>query len=109
MIKDRGNIKWKSALMLPEHRALLSQIEKEQYYVEQPILEEEHLEEINRSFHYAIENETTVMVTYYQEHALKTIRGKIKSYDKVKNLIYLVTLEKEVVSIPSMNIIQIDY
>jgi len=82
MIKDRGNIKWTS-LMLTEHRKGLEELFKHEDDVEMPVLDEQKIEELERTLQEAIRNNKIVEITYYNNRRHHNIRGKIQlSKDK---------------------------
>ncbi|MGM1034817.1 MAG: YolD-like family protein [Bacillota bacterium] len=55
-IRDRGIIKWKAALMLPEHKALHKRKDKDDYFLnKKPVLDEYQVEEFENNIHYAME------------------------------------------------------
>ncbi|MFE4076983.1 YolD-like family protein [Peribacillus sp. YIM B13477] len=55
-IRDRGIIKWKAALILPEHKALTKKNNTDDYYLnKKPVLDEYQVEEFENNIHYAME------------------------------------------------------
>lgn len=76
MINDRGTKKW-TALMLPEHIEMLKDVFAEQNHKEKPILDDQRLAENEMMLTEAIENDLTVEITYFKNHDLHDIDGKI--------------------------------
>ncbi|KIL45194.1 YolD-like family protein [Jeotgalibacillus soli] len=54
MIKDRGNIKWQSAMMLPEYVKLLDKARMDYEKIEKPIIDEQMMQEIEMNIHEAM-------------------------------------------------------
>lgn len=64
MLKDRGTKKW-TALMLPEHIALLKKVWAEDEIINRPILDSQELEMMNRQLGQAYEQRIAVKLTVY--------------------------------------------
>ena len=76
MLKDRGNKKW-SSLMLVEHRNGLEKILEHEDDVDLPVLDQQKLEELERILNEAIECNKVVEVTYYESRRHKKITGNV--------------------------------
>ncbi|MEC5424295.1 YolD-like family protein [Virgibacillus sp. C22-A2] len=88
MVNDRGNIKW-TAMMMPEHINLLNQMWEEKEYKEKPLLDEQHMYEINMKLHLAISNNLNVFIEYYKDHDFHEINGKLKMIDSTQKYLQL--------------------
>ncbi|WP_171046405.1 YolD-like family protein [Lentibacillus cibarius] len=75
-VNDRGTKKW-TAMMIPEHEALLRQMWSEQEYKEKPVLDEQQKEEINERLQTAVNNNLTVEVKHYNGRDFLTNKGKV--------------------------------
>ena len=64
MLNDRGTKKW-TALMLPEHVALLKKVWSEDKAINRPILDSQELEMMNRQLGQAYELRISVKLTVY--------------------------------------------
>lgn len=80
MIKDRGNIKW-TAMMLPEHVAMLRELQQNKDYQSKPIIDDQRLEELNQLIYDYLQINVTVVVTYYSKGTYDTLKGIIKDMD----------------------------
>ncbi|MEC1714778.1 YolD-like family protein [Schinkia azotoformans] len=78
MIKDRGTKKW-VAMMLPEHVGMVKQSWKDAEKLPKPILDEQALEEIERSILEANETKSELIITYWENGAFKNIIGHVHS------------------------------
>jgi hypothetical protein len=86
IIRDRGNIKW-TAMMLPEHVAMLRELKMNEDNKSKPLIDEQQLEEMNDLIRFAIETNNSVLVTYYQEYDYKVVVGVIERYDPARGCI----------------------
>lgn len=50
-LRDRGNIKWQSAMMLPEHVKMLKNLKLDYYRQDKPLVDEYQLEEFKSKIH----------------------------------------------------------
>lgn len=78
-IKDRGNIKWTS-LMLVEHREALKKLIAAEGDQPGPQLDEQALNELDYLLQTALYKELPVKITYYQGKRYYQVTGRIKSY-----------------------------
>ena len=83
-LKDRGNKKWNS-LMLVEHQKRLKELKMKESNVEKPELDQQQLNEINFKLKEALEKNLTVSIKFYEDKRIKKIAGKIlkiENYDQ---------------------------
>lgn len=85
-VQDRGTMKWVS-LMLPEHVTMLQEILHEDK--EKPILDEQKMIEIDSKLKFALEQEATLEMVYYQTGDMVTVSGKLKKIDQWRGYIML--------------------
>src|SRR5690625_2638339 len=85
-VHDRGTMKWVS-LMLPEHVEMLKGVFIERK--EKPILDEQKMTEIDHILKYALEHQTNVAMTYYDDGDYVTVRGKLEEIDQWRGYIVL--------------------
>ena len=93
-LRDRGNIKWQSAMMLPEHVKMLKTLKLDYYRQEKPIVDEYQLEEFKSKIHAAMELNSIVKFTVWEEGFDWKYEGVIHRLDPIAEMIYL-ELEKE--------------
>lgn len=79
-LKDRGSIKW-TAMMLPKHKTMLSELYQEQEHMAKPQLDEQKYAEINTILSFALAEGKKIKLTYHKKHALHSLTGYIKKYD----------------------------
>lgn len=75
-IKDRGNIKWTS-LMLVEHRKKLENLKNSENNKKKPQLSEDELKRLNYIFQKAISENLIVEIKYYYQKNFHHCKGKI--------------------------------
>lgn len=75
-IKDRGNIKWTS-LMLVEHRKKLENLKNSENNKKKPQLSEDELKRLNYIFQKAISENLIVEIKYYYQKKFHHCEGKI--------------------------------
>lgn len=76
-LHDRGTKKW-TAMMLPEHIELLKKMWEEDDYKENPILDEQQIDEMELKLQCALHNNLTVEIKYYDKPHYCMARGKLK-------------------------------
>ncbi|MFU2014791.1 YolD-like family protein [Peribacillus butanolivorans] len=92
-IKDRGKLKWQGFFM-PEHVKLLNDATKDYYRQVKPILDEYQLEEFENKIHTAMEFNSTVKFTVWEDGFDWEYVGMIHRLDPLTKIIHL-ELEKE--------------
>lgn len=95
MIKDRGNIKW-TAMMLPEHVAMIKKIYADQDKVQKPQLDEQAWFEIELTIQEALIKNSSVQFTYWQNGYYETLVGRINSIDFLQKQIKLIMDDEEI-------------
>lgn len=82
-IRDRGVIKWQSAMLLPEHIKKLKDFYQEVYKVQKPILDEQQLFEFNVLIRDAMEYNTPLHFTFLENGELIKLTGYISFIDAI--------------------------
>ncbi|CEG31062.1 YolD-like family protein [Peribacillus simplex] len=99
-IRDRGNIKWTS-LMLPEHIKMLRQYFGEEYYDEpEPVLDEQHLEEMNDLIAAPMEFTFPISFTLYQNNRQSSLEGLVHYVDQMNRHLRVIDVERRMHKIP---------
>lgn len=83
-IKDRGNIKWTS-LMLVEHRKKLEELKESENDKIRIELDEQIYELFDYKIKSAIKEKIKVKITYYNNKDYKNITTYIKKFNKQRN------------------------
>ncbi|RKD21129.1 hypothetical protein BEP19_15770 [Ammoniphilus oxalaticus] len=86
MIKDRGNIKW-TAMMLPEHRAALHELEVSQDDVDPPSKSEDELGALAEKLAQSMQDEVVVSIKYWQNKRNHQVVGIVKRIDSINKAI----------------------
>jgi hypothetical protein len=88
MIKDRGNIKW-TAMMLPEHVALIKKLWRDDAKLQKPFLDEQQLVEINEVICEAMEFNHMLKFTYYSRGEYKYVIGCVHHFDHINKKLHI--------------------
>ncbi|MFW5787264.1 MAG: YolD-like family protein [Halanaerobiales bacterium] len=106
-IKDRGNIKWTS-LMLVEHRYKLKKLKKNDENEKMPCLCEEEKQRLNYLFNKCLTENKKVKLVYYKNKSLKKVEGFFTKYNlERKEIIFKKDLEGGLLRISPDNIVDI--
>jgi len=81
MNRDRGDIKWNSAMMLPEYAKLLREAKEEYERDSKPILDEQQIEENEQSILQAMEYSLLANFVFFENYASNTINGYVHFID----------------------------
>jgi len=92
-IKDRGNKKWTS-LMLVEHKKRLKELKEKEGQLEKPELDEQLKEEINFKLKQALTDDLLVELEYYKNKSFIRASGKISKVDNIEKYIELERSQK---------------
>ncbi|MGE6379887.1 YolD-like family protein [Peribacillus muralis] len=87
MIKDRGNIKWQSSLMLPEHVKLLRGWAEEDKIQPKPILDEQELDLISTIAMDSLHNTFVVKIVYWKDGLFTYKKGIVESVHMINRVI----------------------
>ncbi|HSH25005.1 MAG TPA: YolD-like family protein [Massilibacterium sp.] len=107
MYIDRGMKKWRG-MMLPEHVELLKRW-REKEEINKPILDEQQLQEFERTVEEAIEFHLPLCFTCIIDQQIETITGFIHYYDEMNKILKVINLSNEPVSIPVPSIVHIKF
>ncbi|RRN68380.1 hypothetical protein EI200_19895 [Peribacillus simplex] len=66
-LNDRGKLKWKAALIMPEHKKLISEMLRDDCKQPQRIADEYELAEFDEKLHYAIAYNIPVRLTVWDD------------------------------------------
>ncbi|MDM5337201.1 YolD-like family protein [Fictibacillus enclensis] len=91
VIRDRGNIKWKTSLMLPETVTHLKNYFLEEYYEEEELEpDEQHLEEMDQLVLEALEFSFALLFTVYQRGHLHRVKGMVHYMDEKNRILRVI-------------------
>lgn len=99
MIKDRGTKKWSASFVLPEHASLLKKIYEEMNDIKKPLVDEHQLEEMNLTFHLAIESNLEVKIKYFSHNRIHETKGFIKEIDYLYKKVCIVNENKTTINL----------
>lgn len=81
MNRDRGNIKWQSAMMLPEFVQLLNEAKEDYEQVAKPVLDEQQIEENEQNILAAMEYSFFSEFKFFQDQSIQQIKGYVHFVD----------------------------
>jgi len=81
MNRDRGDIKWNPAMMLPEYAKLLREAKEEYERESKPILDEQLIEENEQNILAAMEFSFLSNFTFFENHSYQTVKGYVHFID----------------------------
>ncbi|MFJ8262734.1 YolD-like family protein [Rummeliibacillus sp. NPDC094406] len=76
-LKDRGNIKWSMAMMMPEHVALLQKEREKENYITKPELDEWELEDMQQNLIMALNSKIELEYKVWNDGKFDFHRGVI--------------------------------
>ena len=94
-IKDRGNIKWTS-LMLVEHRKKLAKLKKGENDKMKPELAKDELKRLDYLLKKALNENLKIKITYYYKNNFQQWKGVIVKIDSISKQIILSSGENKV-------------
>ena len=81
MNRDRGNVKWQPAMMLPEFVQLLNEAKEDCEKIEKPVLDEQQIEENEQNILAAMEYSFFSEFKFFQNQAIHHIKGYVHFVD----------------------------
>jgi hypothetical protein len=82
-LKDRGTKKWASSFMMPEHMGMLRKAWRDDEKVKRPILDEDKIEQIERTICEAMESNETLAFTIWRDGYFQTFTGRVHYIDAI--------------------------
>lgn len=107
ILRDRGIKKWVS-LMLPEYVQSLRELEMDNLKVDQPVLDEQQYEELNRLIFEALAENKLLQFSYYSNEAIEIVTGRISFLDDVKKEIHIIDKDSNTTLLKIKKIIRIE-
>ncbi|MCM0627439.1 YolD-like family protein [Lysinibacillus sp. OL1_EC] len=108
MLQDRGNKKWSTSLMLPEHVNLLKKALEEQNDIKKPQVDEHQLEEMNLIFQLALKNNSEVKIKYFSNNRIHVIKGILTEIDYLYRKTCIVYEDNSALKINLLDIVDIE-
>lgn len=87
-IRDRGKIKW-TAMMLPEHVAIIREYIANDGKVKRPVLDEWDLRQLEESIGLAMAQNAEIKLKYWKDGDFHVRGGKIQRVDIARRLLYV--------------------
>lgn len=103
-IKDRGNIKWTS-LMLVEHRKKLEELKESENNKKRLELDDQLYELFDYKIKLALKENIEVKITYYKNNSYENIQAYIKGFNKQNKTLILNNNEISLKDIIDINIL----
>lgn len=89
MYKDRGIIKWAPFDALVGFHGKLADMLYNKYKKQKPEIQEDKLEEMDRTLKHAIELNHEIEVSYFVDGYTKITYGKVKKIDQINRILIL--------------------
>lgn len=93
-IRDRGNIKWTS-MMLVEHKNMLQELGNQQRDVDPPNLEEDQWEMIQHCVALSLQQKKEIHLTYWKDKRFCVIKGIVTDFDGLTGMISIEKQDKK--------------
>jgi len=87
-IKDRGNKKWTS-LMLVEHKNRLRRLKESENNRQKPELDQQRKEEIEFKLKEAQKRDKLLEITFFEDRSFKKLQGRLQKIEQQKQIIEL--------------------
>ncbi|MEK3888055.1 YolD-like family protein [Bacillus sp. FSL K6-3431] len=108
MIKDRGNKKWQG-LMLPEHVAMLKEMNNDYYKMSMLSLDEYQLEEIDEKIHTALEFHLPLKFKLWFDGFFEEVEGMLERVDEINKLLWIRDRTNDLHKIKYQSISNLDF
>lgn len=103
------NLIWESSrMMLPEHKELLQQHQKQLVKKTKPILDQQEIELIEEKIKDAISMRTLVHITLFHPYETVTLKGVIQTVDGSAKQLKLLTMADEIEWISLNDVVDIE-
>ena len=99
ILKPRGIVKWQPFAALTDTEEMAEEINAINNLTTKPHVSSDIAEEINRALVDTIQNGITVLVDYFANNQIKSIKGTIKKYDPVELTVVIDTHKIQIKSI----------
>ncbi|MBT2663590.1 YolD-like family protein [Bacillus sp. ISL-45] len=104
-IRDRGKIKFMPAHFMPEHRALLRELARDELRQARPLLDEYEIQEFENRVCYAMEYTYPVKITKWEDGFTYEEKGHVHFLDPIRKEIRMVGEDGSVISIKFKDIV----
>jgi len=105
-LKDRGNKKWNS-LMLVEHQRKLRELKLSENNQEKPELDQQQLADINLKIQKALNENSTLKIIYYENKKIKNATGRILKIQEYKKEVKIKTNSDQFLTLAFEQIIEV--
>jgi hypothetical protein len=107
-IRDRGKLKFMPAHFMPEHRALLRELARDELRQPKPLLDEYEIQEIESRFCYAMEFTYPVKITKWDDGFTYEEKGHVHYLDPIRREVRMVVEDGCAVSIAFGDIVAVE-
>jgi hypothetical protein len=105
-LKDRGNKKWNS-LMLVEHQRKLRELKLNENNQDKPELDQQQLADINFKIQKSLNENLTLKIIYYENKKIKNTTGKILKIQEYKKEVKIKTNSDQFLALAFEQIIEV--
>lgn len=107
-IRDRGKLKFMPAHFMPEHRALLRELARDELRQPMPLLDEYEIQEMENRICYAMEFTYPVKITKWDDGFTYEERGHVHYLDPLRKEVRMVAEDGCAMSIQFGDIVAVD-
>ena len=106
-IRDRGKLKFMPAHFMPEHRALLRELARDELRQPKPLLDEYEIQEMENRICYAMEYTYPVKITKWDEGFTYEEKGYIHYLDSIRKEVRMICEDGSVIVVKFEDIVGI--
>jgi hypothetical protein len=108
-LTPNSNLRWESSkMMLPEHVEAINKHNFDKLRIEQPVLDEQEIEEIGRKIGESLENHSPISVSYYQSGFINEMKGIVTKLEPYTRQITLMDYEYDQHKLNFDNVVGVD-
>jgi hypothetical protein len=107
-IRDRGKMKFMPAHFMPEHRALLRELARDELRQPRPMLDEYEIQEMENEICRAMEYTYLVQITKWDDGFTYEEKGHVHYLDPIRKEVRMVTDDGSAVSMKFKDIVAVE-
>lgn len=107
-IRDRGKLKFLPAHFMPEHRALLRELARDELRQQRPLLDEYEIQEFEQRICYAMEYTCQVIISKWDDGFTYEEKGHVHYLDPIKKEIRMVSEDGAAIALKFEDIVGVE-
>ncbi|WP_102262427.1 YolD-like family protein [Mesobacillus jeotgali] len=107
-IRDRGKLKFMPAHFMPEHRALLRELTRDELRQPKPLLDEYEIQEMENRICYAMEYTYPVKITKWDDGFTYEEKGYVHYLDSIRKEVRMIVVDGCAVSIAFGDVVAVE-